>query len=444
MTRKSLLLVLLASTAVGAPAQDWPHWRGPSYDGSSEVEGLPLEFDSETGVLWATPLPGPSAATPVIVGDRVYVTAAVAEKGELLGLCVDRETGKIRWRKNLHSGYRAGERGEATWLHDRSNYASPSPVADESRVIFFFGNGDLVALSPDGEPLWGMNLQEEHGDFCFQWTFSASPTLHDGRVHLQVLQRDEPVGGVGEADAESYLLALDAETGETIYRHVRPSPARRESLESYATPIPVRHADREELLVVGGDVITGHDPATGRELWRWGTWNDDHREEWWRLVPSPVVGAGVVLACGPKGAAVTAVRLGGDGELDDEHVAWQHDGRANPVTTDVPTPLFYRDAFYVLSDLRNKLTKLDAAGEVVWTIDLPRDYRWRSSPTGADGRVWIMDHHGTVLAIDAESGEVVQRAELGDADDDNIRASIAPAHGALFVRTNDRLYCIGG
>lgn len=440
--RHILLVTLLSSTSLAAAPQDWAHWRGPAFDGSSEVTGLPTSFDPAKNIRWSTELPGPSAATPIIVGDRIYVTAAVKNEGELRGICVDRESGRILWSHDLHSGYRPGDKGEATWLHNRSNYASPSPVADENQVIFFFGNGDLVALTPEGEPAWRKNLQQAYGDFCFQWTFSASPTLHDGRIYIQILQRDQPVGGIGKADAESFLLALDASNGEEIFRHVRPSPARRESLESYATPIPVSHGDREEILVVGGDVISGHDPASGKEYWRWGTWNPDHREEWWRLVPSPVVGKGMVLACGPKGAPVVAVRLGGEGDLNDEHVAWQKEGRANPVTTDVPTPLFYQDAFFVLSDLRNKLSRLGADGEAAWTIDLPRDWKWRASPTGADGRLWLIDHNGNMIAIDAATGETQFRAELGNEDDDGIRASVAAAHGALFVRTNSSLICI--
>jgi len=445
------LALALALTLLGSPSgeraqptpEDWPHWRGPSYDGASSVRGLPATFGPSEHVRWSAPLPGPSAATPIVVGERVFLTAAVAGEGALLALCLDRRTGEVRWREAAGSGYRAGGEGEATRRDDRGTYASPSPVCDGERVVFFFGNGDLVAYDLDGKRLWARNVQKEHGDFSFQWTFSSSPTLHGGKLFLQVLQRDEPVGGVGREGAESFLLGLDPASGETLFRHVRPSSAKKESRESYATPIPCALSGRDELLIVGGDVITGHDPSDGKELWRWGTWNADHREEWWRVVPSPVAGGGVALACGPKGAAVVAVRLGGAGTLTDEAVAWRKEGRANPVTTDVPAPLFYQGHFYVLSDLRNALTKLDpASGEVRWTVDLPRDWRWRASPTGADGRVWLMNHHGDVFAIDPADGRVAHRAAFGTEDDDGIRSSLAAAHGALFVRTNERLFCV--
>lgn len=433
---------LLCCCAAAAQTTDWPHWRGPRFDGSSPETGLPQELGPDRDVRWRTDLPGPSAATPIVVGDAVFLTAAVPGEQALLALCVDRATGAVRWSDRAGSGYRAGDRGDVVQLHPRSNYASPSPVADDQRVVFFFGNGDLVAYTHAGERQWARNLQRDYGDFCFQWTFSASPTLFDGKLFLQVLQRDEQVDDVGRPEAGSYLLALDPATGETLWKHARPSDARKESLESYATPIPVLVDGQAQLLVVGGDVLTGHSPADGRELWRWGTWNEGHREEWWRVVPTPVSGAGVAVACGPKGAAVVGVKLGGSGLLGDDGVAWRKDGRGNPVTTDVPTPLFYDGRFYVLSDLRNALTALDArTGETAWKIDLPREALWRASPTGADGCVWIMNHRGDVLVVDAAGGAVRHTASLGREDDDGIRSSLVVAHGALFARTNVRLWC---
>jgi outer membrane protein assembly factor BamB len=302
----------------------------------------------------------------------------------------------------------------------------------------------MVGYTLEGERIWERNLQEDYGGLAFQWTFSASPTLWKGLLYLPILQRNSPVRGIGQEDAPSFLLGIDPHSGETKFEHVRPSDALVESLESYATPIPYVGADgRAEIVVVGGDVITGHDPGSGEELWRWGTWNPGHRERSWRLVPSPVLGTGVALACGPKGSPVTAVRLGGSGLLDDEDIAWQSAGRRDPVTTDVPTPLFYDGDFFVLSDLRGALTRVDAeSGKHVWSVKLEGDYRWRASPTGADGKLWIMDHGGVVHVFDAATGERIHQAAMGDPDDDNTRSSIAIAHGSLFVRTNSMLYRI--
>jgi outer membrane protein assembly factor BamB len=218
-----------------------------------------------------------------------------------------------------------------------------------------------------------------------------------------------------------------------------------ESLESYATAIPCDTGARKELLVAGGDVITGHDPATGRELWRWGTWNEGHREAWWRLVPSPVVGDGLVLVCAPKRAPVYALELGGEGQLGADALAWKSSGRPNPVSSDVPTPLFYRGRFFVQSE-GGALSRVEPrTGKVEWTVELPDRNPWEASPTGADGRVWSLSHGGVLVAVDAESGALVTKLALADEDHGGpIRSSVAAAHGALFVRTNERLFCLAG
>ncbi len=445
IVRACLTTLFLFAVQSLAPAQDWPNWRGPQHDGSSAVEGLPKTFDHEQHVLWKATLPGPGASTPIVVGQRVFLTAADIEQGQLVALCLDRTSGKVRWQHSAGSGYQPDGQGEPTRINHRSNYASPSAVCDGERVVFFFGNADLVAYDLEGKELWRRNLQADLGDFQFQWTFSATPSLWEGRLVLPILQRDEPVRDKGDQGAESYLLGLDPASGETAFRVIRPTEARVESREAYTTAIPnVTASGRKELIVVGGDIMTGHDPRTGAELWRWGTWNPGHREQWWRVVPSAVAGSGVALACGPKGAPVFAIQLDGKGTLNDESLLWQSEGRRNPVTTDVPTPLFYRDHFYVLSDLRSALSKIDpASGEVLWTTEMPRDAKWRASPTGADGRVWCMDHNAQVVALDAGSGEIVTVAQMGGEDGARARSSVVAAHGCLFIRTDTTLFCVG-
>ncbi len=447
LARSSPMIRLLLTVCLTAPAvaQDWPNWRGPHHNGSSDVEGLPGAIDAEGGIRWRVPLPGPGASTPVVIGDRIFLTSADLEADVLVAFCLDAKTGKELWSKPAGSGYKPAGKGSGTSLGNRSNYASPSPVSDGERVVFFFGNGDLVTYDLEGEELWRRNLQKDYGDFAFQWTFSASPTLWEGRLVLPILQRDEPANGLGEKGAPSFLLGLDVTDGKELYRSVRPSAAVKESLESYATAIPyVGDGGRKELLVIGGDVITGHDPASGEELWRWGTWNEGHREVWWRVVPSAVVGGGVALVCAPKKAPVYAVRLGGEGLLGQDGLAWRSEGRPNPVSSDVPTPLFYQDAFFVASDVREALSKVKPAdGSVLWTTELPGKDRWRGSPTGADGRVWMVNHGGLLVAVDAGTGKIVLQAALGTPDDDQVRASVTAAAGALFVRLEEELVCVG-
>ncbi len=444
-------LAFLCALAAPLAAQDWPHWRGPRHDGSSSATGLPATLDRTQAVRWSAALPGPGAATPIVSGERVFVSSVDEEAGMLVALCFDRTSGELRWGEEAGSGYRPArsgeERGTPIGVDRRSNYASPSPVTDGERVVFFYGNGDLVAFDLDGKRLWSRNLQRDHGDFAFQWTFAASPTLWDGLLYLPVLQRDQPVDGVGRDDAASFLLAIDPESGADVFKRERPSDAALESRESYATPIPFAADGARALLVVGGDVLSAHDPRSGEDLWRWGSWNPGHREEWWRIVPSPVVGAGRVLVCAPKKQPIYALRLDGEpasGALGDDALAWKSAGKRDPLSSDVPTPAFHRGSFYVLGDGEGALSRVEpATGKALWTVALPGRSPWEASPTAADGRIWCLNHAGLVAALDAESGKLLTEVALGEEDTGPIRSSIAVAHGALFVRTETTLFCLG-
>ena len=456
----------LALTATGL-TQDWPHWRGPGYDGSTQATGLPTDFAPDKQVKWKVAMPGTGASTPIVVGDRIFLSSIDGERERLVAMCLDRRDGSVMWSKDAGSGYK--ERESATHIarsaRTRATYCSPSPVTDgENLVVFFFGNGDLVAFDYAGAELWRRQIQQEYGNFAFNWTFAASPTLVDDVVYLPVLQRDVPIqqrgagggrrGGRGggpnpepvvkDEPIDSFILAISATTGKNVFKHVRPSPAQVESLESYTTMVPYTGEDgRKELLLVGGDVITGHDPDTGIELWRWGTWNEGHRERFWRLVPSVVTGDGVALICAPKRAPVYAVRLDGAGELDAGAVVWKSEGRPNLVSSDVPTPAFEDGHFYVLSDVQSALSKVRARdGEVIWSTALPKEHLWRASPTVADGHVWCMNHNGQVVVVAMDDGEVVHQVAMAGEDDDQIRASIVVAHGQLLIRTNDTLFCL--
>ena len=449
------------SLANAVQAQDWPHWRGPNFNGAVAAKGLPTEFGPDQNVRWKTAMPGSGASTPIVVGDRIFLTSIDKRREQLVAMCVRRSDGEILWSKHAGSGYKPTPQGTNTarGARTRATYASPSAVHDGEHVVFFFGNGDLVSYDLDGEQQWRRNIQEDYGNFAFNWTFSASPTLVDGVIYLPVLQRDEPIqrgrrrrGGPKPVDEpkqavqaiDSFVLAINPVDGKTIYKHVRPSPAKVESLESYTSMIPyVGVSGRKEMLLVGGDVITGHDPATGKELWRWGTWNQGHRERFWRLVPTVVVGDGVALVCAPKRAPAYAIKLGGKGELTRDALAWQSEGRPNPVSSDVPTPAFVDGHFYVLSDVQSALSKVRAKdGEVIWTTKMSKEHLWRSSPTVADGHVWCMNHNGVVAVVSMADGKIVHQVAMAGEDDDLIRASVVVAHGEVLIRTNDTLFCV--
>lgn len=416
-------------------AANWPQWRGPEFNGSTTEASPPRAWSRTNHIAWTAELPGPSAATPIVWDDCVFLSSTDRPNKALLALAFERKSGKLLWSNKVADGYSRDE---------LSNFASPSPLTDGKVVVFFYGNGHLVAFDLQGKELWRRNVCSEFGDFAFQWTFASTPLLFQNRLYLQILQRDVPVNGRGKKDGpiESFLLAMDPSTGQTQWRVVRPCEAVAESHESYATPVPHTFQGRSEILIAGGDCLTGHAADTGAELWRWGTWNPNKIGHW-RFVPSPSTTAGIILACAPKGDPIYAIKAGGQGKLTDAAVAWTSE-RQGPVSSDVPTPLVYQGDFFVLSDVRKALTRLDpTTGKVKWTISTPGQSKYEASPTGAGGLVYTINFRGEVLLVDAAKGDIVGQIPMGDPDEDRIRSTVVAAHDHLFIRTNKRLFCVG-
>ena len=429
-----LLCASCLATAASA-ASHWAQWRGPAFNGSSPDANPPRQWSKTENVAWTADLPGPSAATPIIWNDHVFISSTDQQEKSLVALAFDRRTGKQLWRQKVADG---------VGRDNRSNFASSSPLTDGSIVVFFYGNGQLAAFDFEGKPVWSRNVCADYGDFAFQWTFSSTPMLFENRLYLQILQRNRPVGGRGRKDGpiESFLLALEPATGKTLWKHVRPCEAVAESHEAYSTPIPFEHKGRKEILIAGGDCLTGHAPDTGAELWRWGTWNPTKIPHW-RYVPSPVASADVILACAPKGDPIYAVKTGGQGTLNDSALAWVSE-RRSPISTDVPSPLFYDGDFFILSDVRKALSRVEpATGKVKWTLETPGQSKYESSPTGAGGRIYTMNFRGDVIVVDAAKGELLETIPMGESGDDLIRSTISVAENQLFIRTNNKLFCIG-
>jgi outer membrane protein assembly factor BamB len=409
---------------------------------------LPAKFSKTEGVKWAADVPSISASVPVVWQDKVFLTAPILDKKQLVGLCYDAKTGAELWRKVISEG-------GLQW-DNKSNLASPSPVTDGERVVFLFADAVAASFDLSGNLQWRRDFKETHGAFATQWTYGSSPALYGGRLYIQVLQRNETFNfqgfdkGTPGKDMSSYILAIDPATGKDLWKHIRPTHSLVESLESFSTPVFCEHGGKRVMLISGGDTLTLHDAASGEEYARLATWNPTGAgyNSFFRLVPSPVVSSdGIALVCAPKNSPVFAMSLDSKGK--DVAPLWTSDPKA--VTTDVSTPAYYEGSFYVLDSGRRTISRVEPkTGKVIWTGETGSKAKFESSPTVADGKIYATNFWGDVYVVKAggDSFELLSVNEMGNGskpngDASSCRSSIAIANGHLFIRTQDKLYCVG-
>ena len=410
------LLLTATSAADVARAENWPAWRGPTGDGVSTETGLPVEWDTERNVAWRLPLPAWSGSTPIVWGGRIFLNVAV-DDDDLELWCVDRDTGQPLWRRPLGGGNRRLQ---------KQNMSSPSPVTDGEHVWVMTGTGVLKAFDFDGNERWMRDVPGSYGPFGLNWGYASSPLLHGGALFVQVLH------GM-RTDDPSYVLRIDALTGETVWRVERPTLARRESPDAYSTPALLQYGGTTEIVVTGGDAVTGHDPETGRELWRADGLNPT-RQGNYRIVASPLVRDGLIYAP-TRVRPLLALRPGGRGDVLDTHVVWSTgDG------PDVPSPVTDGDYFYVVND-GGIVHVMDAkTGAPVYGPERIRPGTYSASPVLADGRIYVTSESGltTVLRAGPEF-EVLAENDL----DDYCLSSPAVSEGQIFIRTTGHLHAIG-
>jgi outer membrane protein assembly factor BamB len=412
---RAVAIATIAAVAAVAPADDWPHWRGPARTGMSAEKGLPIKWTATENVAWKRPLPDRSGATPIVSGAHIFLNVA---EGDGLSLwALDRATGAVRWTRPLGGG---------NVMRRKQNMSSPSPVTDGKTVWAMTGTGVLKAFDFAGKELWSRDIQEEYGPFGLNWGYASSPLLVDGALYVQVLH------GM-KTDDPSYLLRIDAASGKTAWKVERPTDAVRESPDSYTTPALVTRGSAREIVVTGGDYVTGHDPATGRELWRAGGLNPD-KDPAYRIVASPVVVGDVVLAP-TRVKPMLAIRTGGRGDVTQSHRVWSFDNGP-----DVPTPATDGTHVYVVTD-RGVAWALDAkTGRVVYGPERLRPGTYSASPVVADGRVYVTSEEGVTSVYKA--GPVFE-VLAENAIDEYTLSSPAVSNGQIFVRTAGGLYAIG-
>ena len=416
---------LLAVTALA----DWPQWRGPLASGVAPDANPPLEWSETKNVRWKVALPGEGSGTPIVLGDRIYLTAAIetdrlasnpAQPDEtakttppknlyqFVVLCLDRQTGRTLWQRV------ARENVPREGRHQTNTYASASPLTDGQRLYVSFGSQGLYCYDLDGNLQWERDLGEMRTRFG--WGEGASPAVH-GDVLIVNWDQEE----------NSFIVALDARTGAERWRKERDEPT------SWGTPLIVEYGGRTQAIINATNRVRSYDLATGEVLWECGGQTVN-------AIPSPVTDGKVVyVMSGYRGSKVVAVPLDAKGDVTDtERVLWQRD-RGTPY---VPSPVLVNDRLYFTAVNTSALTCLNAqTGDVVYGPErLPEVDNVYASPVSAAGRIYFTSREGvtTVIAV-GDQFKVLATNRL----DDGFDASPAMAGTQLFLRGHKWLYCLG-
>ena len=415
LRKTSLLIPLLLGFSTAVLAENWPQWRGPQLNGVSTETDLPVRWSTRDNIAWKLPMPSWSASTPIIWGERVFLS--VADGSDLYLWCVDRRKGALVWKRRLGSG---------NVKMRKHNMSSPSPVTDGKNVYVMTGTGILKGFTFAGKQLWVRDLQKDYGRFGQGHGYASSPLLFGNSLYIQVLH------GV-KTDDPSYVLRINKRTGKTIWRVERPTQAIRESPDSYTTPTVLRHDNQAEIVVSGGDCVTGHHLATGKELWR-GNGLNPKNDPAYRIVASPVVAEGIVYVP-TRVRPLLAFRAGGRGDITDSHRIWSFENGP-----DVPTPVTDGKYFYIVND-RGVMWCLDAkTGQKTWGPERIEPGAYSSSPVLADGKIYVTNEDGLTTVVRAgPKFEVLAENHFND----YCLSSPAISDGQIFLRTAQYLYCIG-
>ena len=444
----ALMLAVLSIAGFGQAIDNWPHWRGPHHNGISDAKNLPMTWSDTENIVWKTPLPSWSAATPIIWGDRIFITSPSksefesepAQKQEenqsqtqsrrrrsaldpggpkLLLLCISKKDGRIIWERELD---------DKNQIHRKQNDATPSPVTDGRHVWVVTGTGKAAAFDMEGRPIWEKDLQKDYGPFGHNWAYGSSPLLHDGSLIIEVLH------GM-KTDDPSYIVSLNAATGEVLWSQERPTDAEMESPDAYTTPVLLEHEGKTQIVISGGDYVTGHDFETGKEIWRAAGLNPLKRRNY-RVVPTPIIVDGLVYAPTRKNPLL-ALRVGGTGDITESHLVWKYEGSGAP---DVPSPVSDGKYFYMVDD-RGLVTCLDAkTGSLIWGPETTTEGIVSASPILADGKLYIINERAVTSIVSV--GPEFELLATNELDGSYTLASPAVSGSQLFIRTSTHLYCI--
>lgn len=407
--------LFLVAIALSAYAENWPQWRGPNLDGTSGEKNLPVKWSKTENVTWTLPMPTRSGSTPIIHGERIFLNVADGDNLELW--CLNRENGTVLWKKPVTGG---------NFKINKQNMSSPSPVTDGKNIFVMTGTGSVKSFDFSGNEQWTREIQKDYGKFGLNWGYGSSPLMHSDSLYINVLH------GMKTKDP-SYVLRLDKKTGKTLAKKERPTKAQVESPDAYTTPTIAKSGNKLELIVSGGDLITGHDLNTLEELWRADVLNPTNYAMN-RIITSPMYKDGIVYA-GSRVKPFVAMKPGGKGDVSNSHVMWTY---ANG--PDVPSPVSDGKLLYLVND-RGIVFCLDAkSGKEIWGPERIEKAIYSSSPVLADGKVYISNEDGTTTVFKAGAKfELLAENKF----DEYTLSSPAISDGQIFLRTEKALYCIG-
>lgn len=383
-------------------AEDWPQFRGPGGQGHSTERGLPLDWSETKNILWKMPVPGSGWSSPIVAGGRIWLTAAVPDRGTSLRVMAFNvaDGREVVNTEVFHLG-------TTRLLNAKNSFASPTPIIEGDRVYVHFGPDGTAAVTTAGAIVWKTHLpyRSQHGN-------GGSPALLGDLLFINC-----------DGDDVGYVAAVETSTGK-----IRWKSDRRSVSQSYVTPLVIRVGEQDQVVSIGAHWTVAYEPRTGQEIWR------VNYPGGFSNVPRPVFGHGLVyIATGFQQPSLLAVRPTGTGDVTRTHTAWRLD-RGVPYT---PSPLLAGDELYLVNDL-GIATCVDAkTGTVHWQQRLSGNFS--ASPVLVDGRIYFQSEEGTTTVI--APGKAFQSLASSTLDGRTL-ASMAVSNGSFFIRSDTHLYRI--
>ncbi len=431
--------LIWSAASVEARAENWPRWRGPTGNMLSTETGIATTWGPDQNVAWRAASPGPAGSTPVVWGDRIFLTTLIGpdEGADLAVVCLS-TAGKKLWQRTVGGGNQ--------WARvDKGNSAAPSPVTDGQHVWYFFGTGVLGCFDREGNERWQFNVQDRYGKIDIQFGMSSTPVLDGDDLYLQLMH-----GTMRGSYTVLKIVKLDARTGQEIWavdRRPEPGITLEEMFEtkhSYASPFLYADGSQRFLVTHGADATVGYALDDGAEVWRLGglngpsPFNPQKFDPTFRFVATPTAAEGAIIVPTAKRGPLVALQVTPDlhGRIDQPSSAspWHF-----PRTPDVPCPLIVDGLVYCVDAGSGQVFCLDLkSGEELY-YERGHGGVHYASPLYADGHIYVTAMDGTVNVIKAgRTYEIVAENTFGE----KMTASPIVADGVLYLRTYDALYAI--